>query len=274
MFLNLERNGNALGFSINERDKFIQKQELPAFDGTQEYCLWLGCMGAYDPQGREIIASLVQVMRHLNVTFGVLKKERCTGDPARRLGNDLAFGQLAESNLEALKQGSVKKIISICPHCVRTISNDWKEYGEAPPVEHHSEFLARHLEKMPAQTLAGQKIVYHDPCYLGRYRGVYDEPRQVVAHFGEQVDPERARERSFCCGAGGGLAFLGEEKGKRVSVERAEQLAATGATIVGAACPFCNTMFRDALSAISPAPPKLMDIAQIAAASLPQKTAN
>jgi Fe-S oxidoreductase len=274
MFLNLERNGNALGFSINERDKFIQKQELPAFDGTQEYCLWLGCMGAYDPQGREIIASLVQVMRHLNVTFGVLKKERCTGDPARRLGNDLAFGQLAESNLEALKQGSVKKIISICPHCVRTISNDWKEYGEAPPVEHHSEFLARHLDQMPAQTLAGQKIVYHDPCYLGRYRGVYDEPRQVVAHFGEQVDPERARERSFCCGAGGGLAFLGEEKGKRVSVERAEQLAATGATIVGAACPFCNTMFRDALSAISPAPPKLMDIAQIAAASLPQKTAN
>ena len=272
LFLNLERNGNALGFSVNERDKFIQKQELPAFDGTQEYCLWLGCMGAYDPQGREIIASLVQVMRHLNVTFGVLRKERCTGDPARRLGNDLAFGQLAESNLEALKSGNVKKIITICPHCVRTITTDWKEYGEAPPVEHHSEFLARHLDKLPDRTFDGQKIVYHDPCYLGRYRGVYDEPRQVIAHFGEQVDPERARERSFCCGAGGGLAFLGEEKGKRVSVERAEQLAATGASIVGAACPFCNTMFRDALSGISPTPPKLMDIAQIAAASLPQKS--
>jgi Fe-S oxidoreductase len=274
MFLNLERNGNALGFSVNERDKFIQKQELPAFDGTQEYCLWLGCMGAYDPQGREIVSSLVQVMRHLNVTFGVLKKERCTGDPARRLGNDLAFGQLAESNLEALKQDKVKKILTICPHCVRTITKDWKEYGEAPPVEHHSEFLARHLDKLPARTLDGQKIVYHDPCYLGRYRGTYEEPRQVVAHFGEQVDPARARERSFCCGAGGGLAFLGEEKGKRVSVERAEQLAATGASIVGAACPFCNTMFRDALAAISPTPPKLMDIAQIAAASLPQKNAN
>jgi len=272
LFLNLERNGNALGFSVNERDKFIQKQELPAFDGTQEYCLWLGCMGAYDPQGREIIASLVQVMRHLNVTFGVLRKERCTGDPARRLGNDLAFGQLAESNLEALKSGNVKKIITICPHCVRTITTDWKEYGEAPPVEHHSEFLARHLDKLPDRTFDRQKIVYHDPCYLGRYRGVYDEPRQVIAHFGEQVDPERARERSFCCGAGGGLAFLGEEKGKRVSVERAEQLAATGASIVGAACPFCNTMFRDALSGISPTPPKLMDIAQIAAASLPQKS--
>lgn len=268
LFLNLERNGNALGFSSTERDKFVQKQELPAYDGTQEYCLWLGCMGAYDPQGREIIASLVQVMRHLKVTFGVLRKERCTGDPARRLGNDLAFGQLAETNLETLKQGNVKKIISICPHCVRTITTDWKEYGEAPPVEHHSEFLARHLDQLPGRTMDGRKIVYHDPCYLGRYRGVYDEPRQVVAHFGEQVDPERARERSFCCGAGGGLAFLGEEKGKRVSVERAEQLAATGASVVGAACPFCNTMFRDALAGISATPPKLMDIAQIAAASL------
>lgn len=267
LFLNLERNGNALGFSSSERDKFIQKQELPAYDGTQEYCLWLGCMGAFDPQGREIIASLVQVMRHLNVSFGVLRKERCTGDPARRLGNDLAFGQLAETNLETLKQADVKKIVSICPHCVRTISKDWNEYGEAPPVEHHSEFLARHLDQLPKQTMAGEKIVYHDPCYLGRYRGVYDEPRQVVAHFGEQIDPRRARERSFCCGAGGGLAFLGEEKGKRVSVERAEELAATGASIVGAACPFCNTMFRDALSGISEAP-KLMDIAQIAAASL------
>ena len=269
LFLNLERNGNALGFSASERDKFIQKQELPAFDGTQEYCLWLGCMGAYDPQGREIVASLVQVLRHLNVSFGVLRKERCTGDPARRLGNDLAFGQLAEANLETFQQSKVKKILSICPHCVRTITTDWKEYGEAPPVEHHSEFLARHVDKLPRQNSDGRKIVYHDPCYLGRYRGVYDEPRQVVAHFGEQIDPARARERSFCCGAGGGLAFLGEEKGKRVSVERAEQLAATGASIVGAACPFCNTMFRDALAGISPAPPKLMDIAQLAAASLP-----
>ncbi|HEX6897467.1 MAG TPA: heterodisulfide reductase-related iron-sulfur binding cluster [Bryobacteraceae bacterium] len=267
LFLNLERNGNSLGFSSTERDKFIQKQEFPIFDGTQEYCLWLGCMGAYDPQGREIVASLALVMRKLNVSFGVLRKERCTGDPARRLGNDLAFGQLAETNLETLKQGKVKKIVSICPHCVRTIGTDWKEYGEAPPIEHHSEFLARHLDRLPAKTSDGQTIAYHDPCYLGRYRGVYDEPRQVAARFGTVVDPPRARERSFCCGAGGGLAFLGEEKGDRVSVTRAQELVDTGATVVGAACPFCNTMFRDALSGISQTPPKLMDIAQIAAAS-------
>jgi len=269
LFLNLERNGNALGFSASERDKFIAKQEFPIFDGTQEYCLWLGCMGAYDPSGREIVTSLAQVMRHLGVTFGVLKKERCTGDPARRMGNDLAFGELAQKNLEMLAQSKVKKMISICPHCVRTISTDWKEYGEAPPIEHHSEFLARHMAKLPRNGANGTKIVYHDPCYLGRYRNVYEEPREVISAFGEVVNPTRTRERSFCCGAGGGLAFLGEEKGKRVSVERAEQLVATGAGVVGVACPFCNTMFRDALVSVTPNPPKLLDIAQLAASALP-----
>jgi Fe-S oxidoreductase len=270
LFLALERNGNALGFSSMEREKFIQKQQFPIFDGTQEYCLWLGCMGAYDPQGREIIASFARVMEHLGTSFGVLRKEKCTGDPARRLGNDLVFQQLAEQNLETLKQAKVAKIVSICPHCVRTISTDWKEHGEAPPIEHHSEFMARHIEKLP-RSGDGQKIVFHDPCYLGRYRGVYDEPRAVAGLAGEVVDPPRARERSFCCGAGGGLAFLGEESGDRVSHTRAKELVATGASVVGAACPFCNTMFRDALAAVSEAPPKLLDIAQIAAAGLPAK---
>jgi len=272
LFLNLERNGNALGFSSNERDKFVEKQQLPIFDGTQEYCLWLGCMGGYDPQGREIIASLALILRGLNASFGVLRKEKCTGDPARRLGNDLAFGELAQNNLETLRQSQVKKIISICPHCVRTISTDWREYGQAPPIEHHSEFLARHLDRLPERTGAGEKIVYHDPCYLGRYRNVYDEPRDVVSKFGSLIDPPRSHERSFCCGAGGGLAFLGEEKGKRISVERAEELAATGANVVAAACPFCNTMFRDALAGVSATPPKLLDIAQIAAASFAPKS--
>ncbi len=271
LFLALERNGNALGFSSSERDKFIAKQEFPIYDGTQEYCLWLGCMGGYDPQGREIISSFARVMNHLGTTFGVMRKERCTGDPARRLGNDLVFQQLAEQNLESLKQSKVSKIVSICPHCVRTISVDWKEYGEAPPIEHHSEFMARHIDKLPKAASNGDKIAYHDPCYLGRYRGVYDEPRSVAALGGEVIDPPRSRERSFCCGAGGGLAFLGEEHGDRVSHNRAKELVATGANIVGAACPFCNTMFRDALAAVSDAPPKLLDIAQIAAAALPPK---
>jgi Fe-S oxidoreductase len=273
LFLALERNGNSLGLPSADRDKFIAKEKLPIFDGTQEYCLWLGCMGAYDPQGREIIAAFARVMKHLGTTFGVLQKEKCTGDPARRLGNDLAFQQLAESNLDTLKQSKVARIVSICPHCVRTISTDYlehaREHGNAPPIEHHTEFLARHQARLPQSN--GDKIVYHDPCYLGRYRNIYDEPRTVLSRSGKVIDPPRARERSFCCGAGGGLAFLGEEKGERVGHNRARELAATGAGIVAAACPFCNTMFRDALTAVSPAPPKLLDVAQIVAASLPRQ---
>lgn len=273
LFLNLERYGNPLGIASSERDKFIQKAALPLYDGTQEYCLWMGCMGAYDPKGREIVESFARVLRHAGVTFGVLKKEKCTGDSARRLGNDLAFGQLAEQNLQTIEAAGVKKMVSICPHCVRTISEDWKEYGQAPPIEHHSELLARLENKLPQASAAPEKVVFHDPCYLGRYRGIYDEPRQVAALAGPVIDPERARERSFCCGAGGGLAFLGEEHGDRVSVTRAKELAGTGASVVAAACPFCNTMFRDALAGLPGTPPKLLDIAQIAAARLPENTA-
>jgi len=285
LFLALERGSNALGMSVTERDKFVEKNALPVFDGTQEYCLWLGCMGGYDPKGREIVLALAEVMQFLGASFGVLRKEKCTGDPVRRLGNDLLFQQLAEANLDALKQGKVKKIVSICPHCVRTIQEDWKAYGTPPEVEHHSEFLARFAERLhnpdPQELGTGgtptepatKKVVFHDPCYLGRYRNIYEEPRKVAALAGELVEAPRSRERSFCCGAGGGLAFLGEEKGERVSHVRAAELAATGADVVGAACPFCNTMFRDALTQVSEsrpgAPtPELLDIAQIAARGL------
>jgi len=270
LFLNLERYGNPMGFAPAERDKFIQSHGLPHYDGSQEYCLWLGCMGAYDPQGREIVLALVEVQRRLGVSFGVLRKERCSGDAARRLGNDLLFGQLAEANLDEIRRSGARKLLSICPHCVRTISEDWKEFGAEVAIEHHSEFLARAAPRLPAGG-GREKVVFHDPCYLGRYRGIYDEPRTVLARSAEVVDPPRARERSFCCGAGGGLVFLGEEKGTRVSAERAKELAATGADVVGAACPFCHTMFRDALAALSPAPPKLLDIAQIAAARLSER---
>ena len=333
LFLALERGSNALGLSAVERDKFIQKEALPLFDGSQEYCLWLGCMGGYDPKGRDIISDFARVMNYLGASYGVLRKEKCTGDPARRLGNDLVFQQLAEANLETLKQNKVKKIISICPHCVRTIQEDWKEYGTPPEIEHHSEFLARFADKLPRAVAApaskpalqtqansegfvtghdfshaetapnesralapaklegyerqpvhyaqaksdgalapegSEKIVFHDPCYLGRYRNVYDEPRQLVQLAGTLVEAPRNHERSFCCGAGGGLAFLGEETGQRVSHNRAAELVATGATTVATACPFCNSMFRDALTEQGEGAPKLLDIAQLAARTLPQ----
>jgi Fe-S oxidoreductase len=272
LFHNLERTGNALGLAPSEREKFVKKNELPLYDGTQDYCLWLGCMGALDPKGREIILSLVQVFHYLNVTFGVLKKEKCTGDPVRRLGNDYLFTELAEHNIEQIRTAQVVRMISICPHCVRTIAEDWKEAGAQVEIEHHSEFLARHINSLPEGSADRTRMVFHDPCYIGRYRGLYDEPRDVIERSASMVEPPRTQNRSFCCGAGGGRVFLGEEEGKRVSIERAEELVATGAPVVAAACPFCNTMFRDALAQIAPAGPQLLDIAQIAANSLPKET--
>jgi Fe-S oxidoreductase len=269
LFLTMERNGNSLGMAAGERQKFIEKNGLPIYDGTQEYCLWLGCMGAYDPAGRETILALVKVLRYLDIGFGVLRKEKCNGDPARRLGNDLLFTTLAEENLENMgagKPNEVKKVVSICPHCVRTMGTDWREAGQTVEIEHHSELLARHRMRLPmAEDSAREKVVYHDPCYLGRYRGVYDEPRDVLKRQVELLEAPRYRERSFCCGAGGGQMFLGEEKAKRVNLTRAQELVATGAETVAAGCPFCASMFRDALKAVTDQPPKLLDIVQIAA---------
>jgi Fe-S oxidoreductase len=327
LFLALERGSNAHGLPASERDKFIEKAGLPIFDGTQEYCLWLGCMGGYDPKGREIIADFARVMNFLGTTFGVLRKEKCCGDPVRRLGNDLVFQQLAESNLEALAQTKTKKIVSICPHCVRTIQEDWREYGTPPAIEHHSEFLARFAGKLPSEGAGGfnprnpayghagalapeatsplaansptrnpreaganlpflseplpqsplsfgseEKIVYHDPCYLGRYRNVYKQPRAVVKLAGKPVEAPRSHARSFCCGAGGGLVFLGEETGERVGKVRAAELIATGATTIGTACPFCNSIFRDALAEHGDSAPQLLDIAQLTARGLPENS--
>ena len=135
-------------------------------------------------------------------------------------------GRVESRNAQAQ---NIKKIVSICPHCVRTIGTDWREAGATFEIEHHSEFLARLINRLPSPPAGARRVVYHDPCYLGRYRDVYDEPRAVIAQTGEVVDPPRSRERSFCCGAGGGQMFLGEEKGKRVNIERVEELVATGA---------------------------------------------
>jgi Fe-S oxidoreductase len=268
LFLTMERNGNSLGIASGERQNFIEKNGIPWYDGTQEYCLWLGCMGAYDPAGRETVLALIKVLRYLGLTFGVLKKEKCNGDPARRLGNDLLFTTLAEENIETIAQSKAAKLLSICPHCVRTISVDWREAGETVAIEHHSELLARHKTQLPKLADAREKVVYHDPCYLGRYRGIYDEPREVLDRSTDRVEAPRNRERSFCCGAGGGQMFLGEEKGKRINIARAEELVATGASTIAAACPFCASMFRDALKAVSDQPPGLLDIAQIVARGL------
>jgi Fe-S oxidoreductase len=223
-------------------------------------------MGSYDPHGRETVLALAQVLRHAGITFGVLKKEKCTGDSARRLGNDLAFQQLAEFNIQQLQSAKAAKLLSICPHCVRTIRDDWREFGVNFEIEHHSVLLARLNSALPASP-SQETIVYHDPCYLGRYQDVYEAPRAVVRAAGQLVEAPRHGQTSFCCGAGGGLVYLGEEQGTRISQVRAQELKATGATAIAAACPFCHTMFRDALAGTET---PILDIAQLTANRLPK----
>lgn len=275
----LTDHGNAMGVSETERERFVAWQNLPIFDGSQEYCLWLGCMGAYDPRGRAIIASFAEIMQHLGTSYGVLSKEYCTGDPARRLGNDSITKELADINLKLLRHYGALKIVSICPHCVRTIAEDWNqlrpaiEGAETAPldatIEHHTEFLARHADRLPAHE-GGPRVVFHDPCYLGRYRNVYNDPRYVLAQTGTVVEAPRTRENSFCCGAGGGLVFLGDEGGtQRMNHERAQELGATGADVIATACPFCTASLRDAREAnagTGSAP--ILDIAQIVAGQI------
>ena len=277
LFRSLQEHGNAMGVSETERDRFIAWQQLPIFDGSQEYCLWLGCMGAYDPRGRAIISSFIEIMQHLGTSYGVLSKEYCTGDPAHRLGNDAIIKELADINLKLLRHYGALKIVSICPHCVRTIAEDWNQLRPADEgddtrpldatIEHHTEFLARHADRLPARN-GGPTVAFHDPCYLGRYRDVYNDPRYVLALTGTVVEPPRTRENSFCCGAGGGLVFLGDESGKHMNEERAKELIATGADVVATACPFCTASFRDVQTggggASDHAPP-FLDIAQIVA---------
>jgi Fe-S oxidoreductase len=274
LFQSLNDHGNAMGVPETERDRFIAWQELPIFDGSQEYCLWLGCMGAYDPRGQAIVRSFIEIMRHLGTSYGVLSKEYCTGDPARRLGNDAITKELADINLKLLRHYGVSKIVSICPHCVRTIAEDWNQLRPAASgderlpldatIEHHSEFLARHADRLPSRD-DGPMVTFHDPCYLGRYRGIYDDPRQVLSRSAKLVEPKRTRDKSFCCGAGGGLVFLGDESGRRMNEERAKELVATGADVVATACPFCTAVFRDAASdpTAAEAAVEYLDIAQI-----------
>ena len=247
MFTNLERRQNIWGLLYDQRSKFVQAAGLETFDPrTHEYLVWLGCAGAFEADYQKALRSLFDLLRQAGRTFGVLSKERCTGDPAKRTGNEYLFQELGGQNIEDLKAAGVKKIVTSCPHCVKTIGHDYRMLGYEVDIV-HSAAVIEALTRGVRLDLTLEDVTYHDPCYLGRYADTHEEPRALLARFGADIkEPVRNRDNPFCCGAGGGLLFEEHEAGKRISQERFEQLQATGAGTVVMACPFCSIMLKGA----------------------------
>jgi len=219
-----------------------------------EVILWVGCGGALIERNQKVTRSIAQLLQKANVNFAILgREEKCTGDPARRIGNEFLFEMLAKENTERLNKYGVKKIITSCPHCFNTFRNEYPQYGGNYEVFHHSEYLARLVNegKLQPSDKLDKKITFHDPCYLGRHNDVYDAPRQLVQISAKRglTEVAQSRNNSFCCGGGGGMSFVDEPKDKRVNQERARQLLDTGADIVAVGCPFCTTMLEDGINA-------------------------
>jgi Fe-S oxidoreductase len=249
MYNNLERRSNIWGLGYDQRTKFIQSAGLATFDPAQhDVMIWLGCAGSFDADFQKSLRSLFEIMKSRGIRFGVLAKERCNGDPAKRTGNEYMYQELATANIEDLKAAGPKKIVTSCPHCVKTIGSDYRKFGYEVDIVHSSVFVEE-LTRSATPAGSRESVTFHDPCYLGRYAGKVDEPRELLTRFGASIaEPERNRDNPYCCGAGGGLLFADkeEEPGSRISDVRFKQLQATGAGTVVTACPFCSIMLKGA----------------------------
>ncbi len=261
MFTNLERRQNIWGLMYDQRDKFVQSAEVETFDPAKhEYLIWLGCAGAFEADYQKSMRSLFNILRAKGRTFGVLSKEKCTGDPAKRTGNEYMYQELANDNIENLRSSGTKKIVTSCPHCLKTIGHDYRLMGYEVEVVHSAQLVEELTRDVAAEWDQRDPVTYHDPCYLGRYANTHKEPRALLKRFGADVtDPVRSGDNPFCCGAGGGLLFEEHESGKRISTERFEQLQATGAGTVVMACPFCSIMLKGA-QASADAPLQMVDL--------------
>jgi len=227
--------------------------ELAAKGETPEILFWVGCAGSFDERYKRVTKAFVKILNAVDIKFAVLgTEESCTGDPARRAGNEFLFQMQAMSNIQVLNGYGVKKIVTACPHCFNTIKNEYPELGGNYEVIHHSEFLQQLITdgKIKVEgggSFKGKRITYHDSCYLGRANAIYEAPRSVLeALDADLVEMKRCRTTGLCCGAGGAQMFKDSEKGsKEVNVERTEEALATGATTIAVACPFCMTMMSD-----------------------------
>jgi heterodisulfide reductase subunit D len=253
--------------------------ELAASGKRPEYLFWVGCAGAIDYRYMKVTRAFATILNHLGTDYGVLgTEETCTGDPARRAGNEMLYQMQAMMVIETLNMYEVKKIVTICPHCYNVFKHEYPDLGGNYEVIHYTELLAESLRngtlKVEKEKLAGKTATFHDPCYLGRMNNIYDAPRFVMESLGLTL-AEMPRNKSFglCCGGGGAQMFKDAEKGgKEVFIERTEEAMETGASIIGSSCPFCMTMLTDGIKyKDKEAEMENLDVAELVAMALPNR---
>jgi len=280
-FQALERNGSPWSFNPADRANWAQGMDIRtmaelAEEGRRPAVLfWVGCMGSFDDRAKKITVAFARILKACDIDFAILgQEEHCHGDPARRMGNEYLYQMLAKDTIETLNRYQVTTVVTSCPHCFHQIGNEFPQLGGNYEVIHHSTYIDRLLEqdRVPLRGENGQRLVvaYHDSCYLGRYNDIYDEPRSTLKRalpVLELVEPNRTKDRGLCCGAGGGRMWMEEREGKRINVERTEELLATGANTIAVACPFCMTMISDGVKAKQSEVP-VLDIAEVVAQQL------
>ncbi len=280
-FQSMERNGSPWAFSPAAREEWAEGMDIPtmaeAFErgSRPDLLFWVGCMGSFDDRAKKITVAFARVLKAAGVDFAILgQEETCNGDPARRMGNEYLYQTLAKGAIETLDRYEVKTVVTFCPHCFHQIGNEFPQLGGEYEVIHHTTYIERLLQegRVPLDTDEGRQLtmVYHDSCYLGRYNDVYDAPRETLKRalpVVTLVEPKRTKSRGLCCGAGGGRMWMEETAGKRINVERTEELLATGAEAIAVACPFCMTMMTDGVTAKGSEVP-VLDISEIVASRL------
>jgi Fe-S oxidoreductase len=271
-FSNLETNGTPWAFSQAERADWAEGSGVKTATENPEFdvLFWVGCAGSFDDRARKISLAFSKLMQSAGINFSILgTEEQCTGDSARRAGNEYLADMLIKANIETLSRYNVKKIVTTCPHCFNTIKNEFPDFGGKYEVVHHTQFLQQLITdkklKISPDGIKAMNVAYHDSCYLGRYNEEYTAPRQVISSIpGLRIlEPKRTADKGFCCGAGGAQMFMEETQGKRVNIERTEELLATGAKDIAVNCPFCMTMITDGVKAKEREDVRVRDISEI-----------